>query len=178
MSGTDLTARAEAMLANMPPYEADDEFIQDFVNALAKEFQRLQDYVTALVEQLRPQNADDTWGLLSLYELLAGLPVKPEAVSEESRRARVLTAIARSRGLGIGEGWAGLITLLLNSGGWYEVENEPGAYEITLWIPFPSTSYQAGGLKELLSRITPAHIRVNLIFTDAFLVGDLVGDPL
>ena len=177
MSGTTLIDRAEAMLDTMPPYEADDEFIPDLVNAMAKEFQRIQDFITEVIEQLRPQNADDEWGILALYERLAGLPVEPE-VSLAARRARVLAAIARNRGLGIGEGWAELITLLLNSGGWTEVENEKDQYELEITVPFPSTSYQAGGLKDMLSRITPAHIRIGVVFSDAFLVGDDVGETL
>jgi hypothetical protein len=90
----------------------------------------------------------------------------------------VLAAIGRGRKEGIGEGWADLITLLLDSGGWVEVENTPGQYEITITVPFESTSFRAGGLESLLSQITPAHIRVHIIYTDSFLVGDLVGDQL
>lgn len=173
-----LSPRAESMLAKMPPYLADDDLVQRLCEAKAREFDRLEAFLNTVREKVLPQNADDEYGLLGIWERTTGVPVEPVNVSLAQRRARVMAGLRR-RTIGIGEGWAELITLLLSTEGWEHDENNPKAYEMSIHIPFPSTSYQAGGLEALLKKITPAHIRLNISYSDTFRVGiSEVGDPL
>lgn len=173
-----LSPRAEKMLGKLPPYLADDDLVQRLCEAKAQEFERVEAFLATIREKVQPQNADDEYGLLGLWERITGVPVEPENVSIQQRRARVMAGLRR-RTVGIGEGWAQLITLLLSTEGWEHDENNPKPYEMAIQIPFPSTSYQAGGLEALLRKITPAHIRLNISYSDTFRVGiSEVGDTI
>ena len=85
----------------------------------------------------------------------------------------------KRRRAGAGAGWVELITLVLNSGAWTHTENDPDDYELTLEIPFPSTSFVAGGTEQLLRDVSPAHLQITIVYTDSFRVGiSEVGDTL
>lgn len=173
-----LSERGNAMLDKLPPYLSDDDMIQRLVDAWGRELQRIEDFLDVLREKLRPQNADDEYGILGLWERVAEIPIEPVGVSLSARRNRLMAALRR-RSVGIGEGWSDLITLLLGTEGWEHDENNPTPYKMQLEIPFPSTSYQAGALEALLRRITPAHIQMFISYSDTFRVGiSEVGDPL
>lgn len=173
-----LTPRAQAMLAKLPPYLADDDLVQRLCEAKAREFDRLETFLNTIREKILPQNADDEYGLLGIWERVTGVPVEPENISLSLRRARVMAGLRR-RTIGIGEGWAELISLLLNTEGWEHDENNPSAYKMAIQIPFPSTSFQAGAVEALLKKITPAHLQLTISYSDTFRVGiSEVGDPL
>ena len=71
---TVLEEKAELMLADMPPYLADDLYVQDIIGAAANELQLIDDFIAEVREKLRPQNSDDTYRLLGLWEAFLGLP--------------------------------------------------------------------------------------------------------
>lgn len=172
-----ISERAQEALEDLPPHLADSDLTQRLVNTVALEFQRIEDFLTTVRDKLRPQNADDEYGTLELWERLLEIPVNPP-VSVNVRRARVIAALKRLT-TGIGEGWTHLITVLLQSSNWTHDENNPNAYELTITIPYPSTSFQAGQLEALLERISPAHLQLDISYSDAFRVGiSQVGDPL
>lgn len=163
------------MLADLPPYLADDPYARALVDAVAREVQRIDDYVAEVSEYLRPHAATGDW--LSLWERVMGLPVAPDA-SEATRRT-VLVAAIRRRTAGAGEGWGDLLTALIGSGGWSVTENYPSAYEVEISVPIDQTTYRAGAIQDFLRVSVPAHLDWTVDWTVGdFRVGSEVGDIL
>lgn len=178
-----LNEKAEDLLEDMPPYEAEDPWVHDIMNALGHEFERLESFITFLQDHLRPTTATDQYRLLGIWESIMGLPVEPTnedlaPISLSARQARVAAAAQRLR-QGTGAGWVLALSLAVGNYAWTVVESDPDAYEITVEMPFPSDTFAAGSLEQLIREITPAHLRVWLTYGDTFRVGiSEVGDSL
>jgi len=175
-----LSEKGTDVLLDLPPYEQDDPAIQALIDASSRELQRIEDYLNTVREKLRPHAADDEYQLLALWELMMGLPVEPTGISLATRKAIVLAAWKRRRA-GAGIGWWNLISAVLGTEEWTHVENTAVDYQLTIEVPFESTDFRAGQLIDMLTRITPAHLSIVLIFAGGtrFIVGvSLVGDQL
>lgn len=117
-----LSQKAQAMLADVPPYLANDPSYQSVIVPLANELQRLEDTANAIRAAMIPPTAGDVVLLngdsvilgLSLLETVLDLPVAPAGVSIDTRRATVMARI-RTRNSGSGADWVALITQLLGS---------------------------------------------------------------
>jgi uncharacterized protein YmfQ (DUF2313 family) len=181
-----LSDKARTMLADMPPYEADEPFVQAVIAAYANEFERIEDAAVAIQNALFPARAADVAlpeigviaRIMSMWESFLGLPVAPAGVSVTERRNKI-NAHIRKRHSAEGADWVANLTEAIGATPWTYQEG-PGDYVVTLHIPFDSTSYSASQMMALAREMTPAHLDVVPVFNEGFLVGiSLVGvEPL
>lgn len=129
-----LVPLAEEWMADLPPYYEEDEPTKGVLNALASEFGAINTAGLTIQSQVFPQNADDTYSMLGLWESLVGLPVAAAGQSVAARRARVMGHLRRRR-LASGAAWEDAITEVIGSG-WSVAENTPGAYTLQVTIPY------------------------------------------
>lgn len=174
----ELGATTQGLLDDLPPYEADDTAIRTLIDAVGRELARLDDFITYVRDHIPPQSADDTYGLLQMWEAFYGLPISPDGITVGDRQGRVLAALKR-RQAGGGEAFAQLVTLALGTSSWMEAENTPGRYQVKITIPTGTTSLSADQMRELLPKLAPAHIQFVLDFGTGFEIGiSEIGDPL
>lgn len=173
------------MLADLPEYEQDDPTIQALINVLARELQRIEDHLMDLSLTIQPGSASGK--LLSYWEGFLGIPVAPDGVTAGQRIITVKAAVAR-RNAGNGEGWAGLLTTVLEGAPWRHLENADASsgmadYRLQIdGVQVPTTSYRVGIFRQMARFITPAHLEISeieLAGEDTFRVGiSEVGDGI
>jgi hypothetical protein len=164
-----LTARASALLADLPPYEANEPLVQRGYQAMANELDRMDAVREAIRAGLTPTTANDTYLGLSMLETTMKLPVAPVGVSVAARRSTLLAYLSARRS-GKGSAWKALLTLALGNTPWTYFEG-PGDYQITIKIGYASGSFTAGQVLILARAITPAHIDIVAAFDQGFLIG-------
>lgn len=171
-----LSERGQELLEALPHYYSEDPNVHAVLRAAGLELERVE----ALLENIRrgiwPHLADDEHLMLSLHEAQLGLPVAPEGLTLEQRRAAVLAFAAR-RNVRSGEFWLAALTRLVGSENFVVEENQPGEYQLRITTPFEAGSYELGQLELLLRSITPANLDVVVVSTEGFIVGEsLVGE--
>lgn len=137
-----LSAKAETIFADLPDYYSTDPNIIAYVDTAARELQRIEDLLEVLREQVFPQNADDDYGLLGLWEQTLGLPVEPADATLVQRRNRVISAVLKRRS-GAGSDWVASVTQALGTSGWTYLENDPGDYQLSVVLPYSPTAITA-----------------------------------
>lgn len=173
-----LVRKAQEWLADMPPYYADDPYVQGVVNALATEYQRIETAAWQVLSGAFPQrfvdedsplyepSQSDYYRMLALWELQLKLPVEPQGASVEQRRQAILAHIGRRRASSEEE-WATALRNALGTNLWsYTVENGV----VTIRMPFEETSFTAGQVVDLARAITPAHLDVNFGYEEGFIL--------
>ena len=151
---TELTDKGASILDDMPYYAQTDPVIRAFINSVAKELQRIEDYLLDLRERLLPVEATDE--LLRYWEGFLDVPVAPEGVSVERRKATIQAAIAR-RTAGAGKGWYDLLTSVVDPATWRHAENTDAAgdyapYELAftdITVPLRATTNVNGNQTSL-----------------------------
>jgi uncharacterized protein YmfQ (DUF2313 family) len=172
-----LIDRALAMLDDMPPYEADEPRVRQLINAVALELERVENTAQDVVTKMFPQNADDTYRTLGLWEKLLGLPVEPAGVAVSLRQAAVVASV-RGRQAGSGASWVAVLTQALSTTAWTHQEG-PADYTITIRIPYVLGGFHAGQVLVIARRVTPAHLDIAAGFVGGFLIGiSDIGDAL
>jgi hypothetical protein len=168
----ELSAKGQELLAMMPPYFSDAPYVQTIIDAHARELQRIEDAAAAVLRTMFPATADDTYGFLSLWESILGLPVAPGGTTLAARRAKVLAGLQKQNA-GAGSGWIALMNEALGGSPWAYVEANPvtDPYEVHIFIPFAGGSYSAEQVATLARQITPAHLDVIVAYDEGFLVG-------
>lgn len=164
-----LPAKAQVILGDMPPWYSEDQIARAIITAMANEAQRIEDFASAVRLQMFPQNADDSYGVLGLWEGLFGLPVEPAGATLAARRALVLAHIQK-RNAGSGKEWEDAVTQALNTNSWTYQEG-PGNYEVTVRIPYGAITYSTGQAQIFIEEITPAHLQVGFGYNTGWLVG-------
>lgn len=165
------------MLADLSPDLGDAPEVQQVVDCLARELQRLEDRAGSVRDELFPAQAQDDWKGLSMWESLLGLPVNLPGATLTQRRQLVLAAI-RQRGESSGAQWVDLISTALGTTNWVHQEG-PGAYTVTITIPYSPGGLYGGQVVQLARRVTPAHLQVNSGFTGGFVIGvSNIGDVI
>jgi uncharacterized protein YmfQ (DUF2313 family) len=164
----------QTLLDDLPPYLADDAVVQGVVDALAREQKRINDAAEAIRTTAFPGNADDSYNMLSLWETILSLPVKPPNTSDTQRRSKVLAAL-QGRDVSSGAAWTAAVAQAVGTG-WKQQENTPGNYQLTVTLPFPAGSYEGYQAATLIRQITPAHIDLLISYGTGFIIGvSLVG---
>jgi uncharacterized protein YmfQ (DUF2313 family) len=158
------------MLDDMPPYEADEPMIQLYVDTVARELQRIYDAGQVLRHQFWPQNADEDYQALAMWEGILGLPIEPNGVRPPARRAIVMAKL-RARHVSSGLRWVELLTAALGSEVWTYQEG-PEDYTIRISIPFKEGSWRAGQVAQAARDITPAHLVIDVDYTDGFILNE------
>lgn len=177
-----LNEKALEWLEWMPPYYADDPFVQGVLNALGAEYQRIEDAVNSLITQPKdlpevtphldptvngafPHKANDSLKLLSLWELQLGLPVQPEGMTEDQRRSSVIAHIRRRRAHSE-RSWAETLTEMLRTTLWSYTTNNG---TITITMPYGASNLTGAQVVALAREITPAHLALAFTYDEGFL---------
>jgi hypothetical protein len=158
----------------LPYYYRDDPATHSVIDPAVRELARIEEMLNVLRASFAPQNADDTYGLLSLWEEMLLLPVAPAGVDLAVRRNTVL-AWLRTRKSGAGTDWMAAITKLLGTENWshkeYPHPSAPAPYQVAIDYPFAETSFTGGQVRQLLAVNTPAHIEVLASPGEGFVIG-------
>lgn len=173
-----LVAKTLKLLHNLPPWYSEDETARAVMNVKGKELQRVEDFLAEIRRQMNPQLADDTYGILGMWEARFGLPVKPAGVLVADRRAKVLAHI-RTKQSAAGSDWEDSVGEALATTIWSYSEG-PGSYQVTISFPYVVGGYSAGQALTLIRDFTPAHLQIIPAYSQGWLVGiSLVGiEPL
>src|SRR4051812_31318975 len=105
------------MLDRLPAYYRGDSFIEGLQDAVGRELQRIWDRVAVIQSGVFPQTSDDTYGLLSLWEMLLGLPVAAAGVSLTVRR-NLVVATLNGRNESSGAGWISAMNQAMGGTPW------------------------------------------------------------
>ena len=79
-----LSEKGETLVESLPVYAQEDTTIRALLDAVGKELQRLDDYLSNLRATLQPQTATDEF--LRYWESFLDLPVAPDAMHSGSIR--------------------------------------------------------------------------------------------
>ena len=170
-----MTERAEALLADLPPYLSDEPLVRQYVQALANEMDRMSAYIDKFRVGMLPHALDDQYRFLSMWEKLLGLPVAPAGASLEERRNQVRGAVL-ARKAASGQEWVSLVTTALGTTLW-SYEEGPGPYQVVLTFPWSEGGYSVGTVLALARKVTPAHLQLNATYEGGFIVGTNFTDP-
>jgi uncharacterized protein YmfQ (DUF2313 family) len=169
-----LSERGQAILDTIPFYYAEDPAALSVIGACANEIDRIQAMLDALQDGAFPQVADDTYGLLSLWEFLVSLPIAPPA-SLAARQGRVRAS--RRLKVATGTDWAAALTTAIGTASWSHLET-PGI-RVTITIPLEAGSYEGATVVQIARKLTPAHLEVAFTYSQGFLLGiSKLGDAL
>jgi hypothetical protein len=160
----------QTMIDDLHPWQQDDPTIQNILSAIGAEVQRVQDKMLDLWMKLLPQNADDSYNSLTLWEMLVGVIPANNPVLTESQRSALVMGYIAAHGAGSRTAWENILTLALGESDWSFTQG-PGDYQITLTLPTRSTQPLATAIIALADVVTPAHLQVFAGFTGGFLVG-------
>lgn len=175
MRGAAVIALTQRMIDNMPPFYRGESFIEGLLDAVGRELQRVEDRAGAIQQGMFPQNTDDAYKLLSLWELLLGLPVAPVGVTLATRRNLVVSTLG-ARSQSSGSAWVAAVNQALGGTPWSYQEG-PGDYTVTIYIPFSSSSFNSVQVQNLVRKITPAHLVLAVVYLQGFLIGEgIVGE--
>jgi uncharacterized protein YmfQ (DUF2313 family) len=165
----------QGMLDRLPAYYRGDSFIEGLQDAVGRELQRIWDRVAVIQSGVFPQTSDDTYGLLSLWEMLLGLPVAAAGVSLTVRR-NLVVATLNGRNESSGAGWISAMNQAMGGTPWTYQEG-PGANQVSIYISFSSSSFSSVQVLALARKITPAHIDIAVNYSQGFIVGEgIVGE--
>lgn len=173
-----ISQEGAVMVGRMPHYYNEDPAVAAFIDALARELKRLEDFLRIMRTQWFPQNAADDYDQLAIREQQLGVPVKPHGATLEQRR-NIVHAYEKARISGAGEDWIILLTIALGATVWSHKENAPGNYDLRITIPYAEGSFTTGQVEALADAITPAHLNLAMQFEQGFVVGvSRVGDVM
>jgi hypothetical protein len=161
-----LSPKAAEWLEDMPPYYAEDPFVWAVLNAVANEYQRIEDAAAALLVGSFPQNAGNLFRLLGLWELQLGLAVEPDLPFDQRRKA-VMGHLARRRASSERD-WYGAMTERMGTTQWSYQNTGNGGIIINL--PFGSDQHTSQAIAEYAREITPAHIVLAFNFGNGFIL--------
>lgn len=164
-----MTATADRLLDDLPPYYAGEPLVQRSYQAIANELDRLFATIEAIRVGLTPTTANDDYKGLSMLEAQTRLPVAPAGQTEAQRRVTLLAYLSARRS-GRAAAWVALLDLALGTTPW-EYEIGPADYQITIKIGYAADSFTAGQIVQLARAITPAHYDIIVGFDEGFLVG-------
>jgi hypothetical protein len=161
-----LTARGRELLAELPSWAQEDPDVRAVIHVYAREAARLDEFVAELREDLFPGRATERG--LAWWEALFGITPADDA-SVAARRAAALKGFQRSLGDSAGSAWEENVTGILGSG-WTYAEEDPSTdpYEVTIEVALEAG--QLAGLAAKLRSITPAHIHLNIVTGDGFIL--------
>ena len=172
-----ISEAGQELLDDLPPYLSEDGVVQGVIDALAREQKRISDTADGIRRTAFPSQADDSFNMLSLWETILGLPVKPQGTPDDQRRSKVLATL-QGRDVGTGKGWTAAVAQAVGTN-WQQAENTPGPYQLTVTLPFPAGSYEGQQAGRLIRTITPAHIDLLVSYGTGFIVGvSLVGQDV
>jgi hypothetical protein len=151
-----LSPTAARIFDSLPPYYGGDPTLARIVQGIANEIDRCEAYLISVQNGLVPTLADDSLGMLSIWEGILGLPIAPPSESLAVRQQAVQAAMVGRRCRTTAE-WVNAMNTLLGSTTWSYQVGVPSTGEITITTTFPSTSYFQGVIAVIARRLIPAN---------------------
>lgn len=154
-----LTERGREWLESLPVPLRDDPDVQAVIHVQAREADRREEYLTAILDGFFPQRAAELG--LRMWEVLLRLRVAPPGWTVQQRRDAVLAALRSLPEPQTGRGWERTAEKLVGQGFTYQEHDpaapaEPPPYTILVELPFPAGAPQFEFARTVLRRITPA----------------------
>lgn len=175
MRGSAVAAVTGRMIDTMPAYYRGNSIIEGILDAVGRELQRIEDRLNFIRTGMFPQNADDTYKQLSLWEELLGLPVAQAGATLTQRRNLVLARL-NGRSLSSGAAWIDAVNQALGGTPWTYQEG-PASYTVSIYISYALGSYSSVQVLSLVRAITPAHLDIAVVYSQGFIVGEgIVGE--
>jgi uncharacterized protein YmfQ (DUF2313 family) len=172
-----MSPKGQDLLDTLPSYYEEDSATRTVIDVMGRELQRVEDAGSAIQKGAFPQYADDTYGLLGVWEQMMGLPVEPTGTSVAVRRTKVL-ALLQGRRQGYGYSWVARMTRALGTAQWSYTE-VPASYTVNILLPFGSGTYSNAQVAAIARQITPANLIITVNDAPHFVVGiNHVGDAL
>lgn len=151
-----LSPTAERMFASMPPYYRGEPTLARIVQGWANELDRVEAYLIDVQNGLVPTLADDSLGMLAIWESILGLPIVPAGESLAIRQQAVLAAMVGRKCRTTAE-WVNAMNILTGSTAWSYQVGVPSTGHITITTTFPSSSYFTGVIATIARRLIPAN---------------------
>lgn len=170
MRGDAVIALTGRMLDTLPSFYRSESILQGLLDAVGRELQRIEDFLNDLRFRMFPQNADDKYRTLGMWELLLGLSVEPASATVAQRRAMVVARM-QSNSVASGAEWLAAMNRALGGTVWTYQEG-PAANTVTLYIPFGVGAYSSVQAFALARLITPAHLDIAVVYNQGFIVGE------
>lgn len=170
MRGDAIAAITRRMIETMPPFYLSNGQVEGILDAAGRELQRIEDRAAQIRRGFMPQTSDDTFKQLLMWEMLLGLPVAQVGVSLATRRNLVLARL-NGRGLSSGSAWIEAMNQAMGGTPWSYQEGT-GDYVVTIFLSFSASSYTSVQIQQLARIITPAHIEIDVVFNQGFIVGE------
>lgn len=160
------SAKAVAMLNELPPWCHGDPDIRAGIYCYAKESERVITTLDDLLAQFFPTRA----GVLGLpwWERLVRLTGDPTTQTIEQRRAAVVAYLQKMNSSPSGEDWESNVTRLIGPG-WTYTEG-PESYTLHVTLPIAPTSSDYLMVERLMREMTPAHLDLILGYSGGFVL--------
>jgi hypothetical protein len=165
-----LSSEAQRLLRKYPGWAQNAPEHQAICVAVAGESERMRSKMREVRDGMIPITANAL--TLPLWETLYKLPVNPEGMTVEQRRARVLSAVLVAPPDASGLGWEARITALLGASWSYEEEEGAGEKQqrIKVLIAAPPGSVTFEFAKRIIERERPAAWQILVESTAGFVL--------
>lgn len=163
----DLSPTAGRMLDSLPDYYWGNDVVERILQAWADAIDRLDAMLDTLKEGLVPTTATDDLKLLSIWEQILRLPVRPSA-SVRQRQMAVKAALGRLNATTAAD--VNLMLTLQAGGGFSIARDDPGLLQDTITIHYSETSFAGAMIKRLAQDAWPAHRELLYTFDSGFIL--------
>lgn len=164
-----LSATAQRMLGSLPSYYWGNPLVERVIQAWANEIDRIDARLDQIKDGLVPSLADDTLGMLALWEATLNLPINPPDATITQRRTAVNAAL-RKLDASSAAAYIVVLSAALRTGAWQLVRDFPDMLHDRLDIPFAPGSYTSVQAEEIARRMHPAHRALDATYVAGFLL--------
>lgn len=164
-----LSPTAQRMMDTLPDYYWGEPLYERIVQAWANEIDRLEARLEQIKNGLVPGLADDTLGMLALWEAQLGLPINPPDATVPQRLSKVNAAL-RKLDAGSAAGYIAALSAAIDTNAWTLLRDTPANLVDTLQIPYAPGSYNAAQVEEIARRMHPAHRELRMRYEEGFLL--------
>lgn len=164
-----LSDTAARMLATLPDYFWTDALLRRIVQAWANEIDRVDAMLDAIKQGLIPGVADDTVGMLAIWEQILELPAAPAGVTLDQRQASVKAKLQQLWANSAKDVLAVFDTQL--GGSFYSITRDsPAAFEDTVNISAAAGFYVVDLFERVMTQAWPAHRLLHFAFEGGFIL--------
>lgn len=166
-----LSPTAARIFSSLPNYYSGGEpTLTRLVTAVANELDRVEAYLESAQNGLVPTLADDSLGMLGIWERVFGLPVHPAGVPMAQRQQALKAAIAARSARTTAE-WVAAMNRVIGTGSWTHQVGQPGPGQVTITTPFVPGGYLDGIIRAIARRLTPANYEIVFGYSQGWVAG-------
>lgn len=165
MTTVSLSPTAQRMLETLPVYYWGNPWVERILQGWADEIDKVDALLDSIKDGFVPTLADDSLGMLSIWEIIMRVPVAPAGVTIDQRHATLRGAFLRLSAATA----ADVLALLEAQGvGFSITRDDPGALQDTLHISAPEGSYGAELLRSVAEAAWPDHRELVVAYAGGF----------